>query len=53
MGSPMERDGQRVLDVAIIGGGQGGLATAFALKRNNITNVRIFDRAAKGAKARG
>ncbi|GBQ48167.1 ferredoxin--NADP reductase [Komagataeibacter europaeus] len=45
---PMERDGQRVLDVAIIGAGQGGLATAFALKRNNITNVRIFDRAAKG-----
>lgn len=26
----MERDGQRVLDVAIIGAGQGGLATAFA-----------------------
>ncbi len=44
----LERNGQRVLDVAIIGAGQGGLATAFALKRTNVTNVRIFDRAAKG-----
>ncbi|ACI50019.1 conserved hypothetical protein [Gluconacetobacter diazotrophicus PA1 5] len=42
------RNGEPVLDVAIIGAGQGGLATAFALQRGNITNVRIFDRAARG-----
>ncbi|MCE2566044.1 NAD(P)-binding domain-containing protein [Komagataeibacter sp. FNDCF1] len=44
----MERHGQRVLDVAIIGAGQGGLATAFALRRSSITNIRIFDRASRG-----
>ncbi|MBB2201761.1 SidA/IucD/PvdA family monooxygenase [Gluconacetobacter tumulisoli] len=42
------RDGAPVLDVAIIGAGQGGLATAFALQRGNITNIRIFDRAQRG-----
>jgi len=33
-----------VLDVAIIGGGQGGLATAFGLLRERITNIAVFDR---------
>lgn len=45
---PLERDGERVLDVAIIGGGQGGLATAFALRRRGLSNACIFDQAARG-----
>ncbi|MFT8517803.1 MAG: FAD-binding protein, partial [Acetobacter persici] len=45
---PLERDGERVLDVAIIGGGQGGLATAFALRRRGLSNTCIFDQAARG-----
>ena len=36
--------GQRVLDVAIIGGGQGGIGTAFALMREQIGNIAVFDR---------
>lgn len=38
------REGRTVLDVAIVGGGQGGLATAFGLMRERITNIRVFDR---------
>ncbi|MFT8635608.1 SidA/IucD/PvdA family monooxygenase, partial [Novacetimonas hansenii] len=45
---PRHHDGRRVLDVAIIGAGQGGLATAFALKRGSIDNVQVFDRAPRG-----
>jgi FAD-NAD(P)-binding len=41
-----ERPG--ILNVAIIGGGQSGLATAFGLARENIGNVRIFDRSENG-----
>ncbi len=41
-----ERPG--VLDVAIVGGGQGGVATAFALMREKITNIAVFDRNAEG-----
>ena len=43
---PPRADG--VLDVAIIGGGQTGLATAFALRRQKVENVAIFDRAPPG-----
>ncbi len=32
-----------VYDVAIIGGGQSGLSTAFGLKRERITNITILD----------
>lgn len=39
------RDGSAVLDVAIIGGGQGGLACAFALKRLGVHQIQVFDRA--------
>lgn len=40
--------GEGVLDVAIIGGGQTGLATAFALRRQKVGNTAIFDRAPAG-----
>jgi cation diffusion facilitator CzcD-associated flavoprotein CzcO len=43
-----QHDGQPVLDVLIIGAGQGGLATAFALIREKITNILVVDRAARG-----
>ncbi len=41
-------EGQAALDVLIIGAGQGGLATAFALLREKITNILVVDRAAQG-----
>lgn len=44
----ISRNDEKVLDVAIIGAGQGGLATAFALKRLNVGNVMVFDRARRG-----
>jgi cation diffusion facilitator CzcD-associated flavoprotein CzcO len=42
------RDGARVLDVLIVGGGQGGLAAGFGLKLERITNIRIVDRNRRG-----
>jgi len=45
---PRRHDGARVLDVLIVGGGQGGLATAFGLKLERITNIRIVDRNPRG-----
>ncbi|MDG6094765.1 NAD(P)/FAD-dependent oxidoreductase [Acetobacter sp. AN02] len=42
------RGTEPVLDVAIAGAGQGGLATAFALRRLNVGNVTVFDRAERG-----
>jgi cation diffusion facilitator CzcD-associated flavoprotein CzcO len=41
---PRSHDGASVLDVLIVGGGQAGLATAFALKLERVTNIRIVDR---------
>lgn len=41
-------NGEPVLDVAIVGGGQGGLATAFGLKREKIDNIAVFDRNGDG-----
>ncbi len=41
-------DGQLALDVLIVGGGQSGLAIAFALKRSQVTNVLIIDKAEEG-----
>lgn len=40
--------GQHVYDVAIVGGGQSGLAIAFGLRREKIGNVIVVDRAAEG-----
>ena len=40
--------GEGVLDVAILGAGQTGLATAFGLRRQKVENVAIFDRAPPG-----
>ena len=45
---PLERDGEKVLDVAIIGAGQGGIATCFGLKRRGISNTCMFDSAPRG-----
>lgn len=42
------RNRVRVLDVLVVGGGQSGLATAFALKLERITNIRIVDRNPRG-----
>ena len=40
--------GERLLDVLIVGAGQGGLATAFELRRQRIRNVAVIDRAVRG-----
>ncbi|SFF86315.1 Predicted flavoprotein CzcO associated with the cation diffusion facilitator CzcD [Novosphingobium sp. CF614] len=36
-------EGEKALDVAVIGGGQCGLAVAFGLRREGVTNVMVFD----------
>lgn len=41
--------GERVLDVLVVGAGQGGQAIAFGLQRERVTNVLAIDRAARGA----
>jgi cation diffusion facilitator CzcD-associated flavoprotein CzcO len=41
-------DGKLALDVLIVGGGQSGLATAFGLRRSQVTNVLIIDKAEEG-----
>jgi cation diffusion facilitator CzcD-associated flavoprotein CzcO len=40
--------GQPVLDVLIVGGGQCGVVTAFALLREKVRNILVVDRAARG-----
>ncbi|MEM8551500.1 MAG: NAD(P)/FAD-dependent oxidoreductase [Pseudomonadota bacterium] len=40
--------GAHVYDVVIVGAGQGGLATAFALQREKVSNVLIIDQSPKG-----
>ena len=37
-----------MLDVAIVGAGQGGLGTAFGLLRERISNIQVFDRNHQG-----
>lgn len=41
-------DGVPALDVLIVGGGQSGLAIAFGLRRSQVTNIRIIDKAEEG-----
>ena len=41
--------GAPVFDVLIVGGGQGGLALSFALRRDNVANVVAIDRNRRGA----
>src|SRR4030081_1014754 len=45
---PPPPNGVPVLDVLIVGGGQSGLGTAFGLKLERITNVRVIDRSPRG-----
>ncbi|MFT8242820.1 SidA/IucD/PvdA family monooxygenase [Roseomonas sp. BN140053] len=45
---PAAADGEAVLDVAVLGAGQTGLATAFGLLREKVRRVAIFDRAPPG-----
>jgi cation diffusion facilitator CzcD-associated flavoprotein CzcO len=41
-------DGQRALDVMIVGGGQSGVAIACGLLRAMVTNILVVDRAPRG-----
>ncbi|MGA7808850.1 SidA/IucD/PvdA family monooxygenase [Bradyrhizobium sp.] len=41
---PRSRNGTAVHDVIIVGGGQSGIAIAFRLLRERISNVRVLDR---------
>jgi FAD-dependent urate hydroxylase len=41
-------DGQPALDVLVVGGGQSGLTIAFGLKRSQVTNILIIDKAEEG-----
>ncbi len=41
-------DGRPALDVLIVGAGQSGLAIAFALRRAQVTNVLVLDKAEQG-----
>ncbi len=45
---PRFHEGERVLDVLIVGGGQNGLALASRLLRERVTNVRILDKSPAG-----
>lgn len=41
-------DGAPALDVLVVGAGQSGVATAFCLRRMQVTNVLVVDSAARG-----
>ena len=41
-------EGQKILDVLIIGAGQGGLATAFGLMREKVKNILVVDENPQG-----
>ncbi|MEZ5816205.1 MAG: NAD(P)-binding domain-containing protein [Hyphomicrobiaceae bacterium] len=41
-------DGRHVYDVVVVGAGQGGLAVAHALRRSQVTNILVIDKAPSG-----
>lgn len=41
-------DGRKILDVLIIGGGQGGITCAFGLIREKVTNILVIDENKEG-----
>lgn len=43
-----EMQGQKMLDVAIVGGGMSGLCVAAALRLQGLDNIQVFDRAPAG-----
>lgn len=45
---PREVDGERVVDVAIVGGGQAALTIAFALRRRGVPDTLLLDAAPAG-----
>ncbi|MBP0464435.1 NAD(P)/FAD-dependent oxidoreductase [Roseomonas sp. PWR1] len=45
---PKTSGGQPVLDCLVVGGGQCGVAVAFALKRDKVDNILVLDRAPEG-----
>ena len=47
--APSGDQGQRLLDVLVIGGGMCGQTVAFALMRDGVRNFRIVDAASRGA----
>ena len=49
-GTPRGRDeaGRPILDVAIVGGGQCGLAAAFGLRREGVRNILVLDENGRG-----
>ena len=46
--SKFDEQGKRVLDVLVVGGGQGGLAIAFQLLRERVQNIQVIDAAEAG-----
>ena len=48
--SKFDEQGKRVLDVLVVGGGQGGLAIAFQLLRERVQNIQVIDSAEAGQK---
>jgi FAD-dependent urate hydroxylase len=41
-------DGKPALDVLVVGAGQSGIATAFALMRSQVTNIQVVDKSEQG-----
>ena len=44
-------DGEPILDVLIVGAGQGGQAIATQLRRERVDNILVIDRAPEGGEA--
>jgi hypothetical protein len=46
--TPHSVNGEEALDVLIVGAGQSGLATGFALLRDKVDNILLLDKAPRG-----